>query len=212
MQERSHSVIAYHAKELDSSDPRAHPWTVGKEDESHRYIDFKSEPHLIRTALEDWAPFSAEPFAETFFQLLEWLNGHDSNVESNDCAFRPAGNNRDKQFQYSMRCDGRLMILFRDLFKNTQTSKVDWLLNEGMQALEEIDQGFVAGAVGFSFSKTAYMAFGKHPKQGAAGHQVMLSFYAYGNDGPAAHDSMNRLLKNVHSALRKIDARTVAET
>lgn len=205
-------MIAYHAKELDSSDARAHPWTVTKEDASHRYFDFKSEPHLIRTALEDWASFSGEPFAETFYQLLEWLNSPDGNLESNDCAFRPAVNNRDKQFPFSMRCDGRLMILFRDLFKNTQPSKVDWLLNEGMQTLGEIDRDFVAGAVGFSFSKTAYMEFGKHPKQGAAGHQVMLSFYAYGNDGVAAHESMNRLLKNVYATLRKMDARIVAET
>lgn len=205
-------MIAYYAKELNSSVPRAHPWTVAEINDRHRYVDFKFEPHLIRTVLEDWTPFSSEPFAETFFQLLEWLHGPSGQLESNDCAFRPAAPNRDKQFHFAMRCDGRLMILFRDLVKNTQSASVDWLLNESMRTLNNVDRDFVSGAVGFSFMKAVYMAFGSNPKQGALGHQVMLSFFAYGDDRTATRASMYRVLTNVHSALVKVDDRIPAET
>lgn len=200
-------MIIYYDKKLNSSEPRAHPWTMTLHDESHRYVDFKSQPQLIRVVLEDWVPFGHEQFAESFFRLLEWLNGKDSNLESNDCAFRPSSDNIDKQFKFAKRCDGRLIILFRDLIENTQTDSVDWLFNTTMQTLGTIDPEFVAGAVGFSFAKTVYMALGDKPKRGALGHQIMLSFFAYGKNRGAAHRNMNRLILNVRNALQRINAR-----
>ena len=200
-------MIAYRDEKLDCHEPRAHPWSTGRSDPSHSYVDFKAEPSAIRVALEDWVPFSHEPFAESFFRLLEWLNGNLSHLESNDSAFRPAHENRDKQFKFAKRCDGRLMIFFRDLFANTQTGAVHWLLKETMGTLSVIDQQFAGAAVAFSLSRTAYMALGERPKEGALGWQLNLSFFAYGKNRGAAHRSMNRLIGNVDEALRRINAR-----
>src|SRR5512140_780274 len=66
---------------------RAHPWTVATLDPSARYMDLKANPALIRLSLEDFLPFSRWPAIDTFYSLLEWLNGPESTLESNDCAF-----------------------------------------------------------------------------------------------------------------------------
>jgi hypothetical protein len=200
-------VIVYHHTAGEDAPPRAHPWTTAQSDSSQRYVDFKAEPHLIRTVLEDWNPYNSESFAETFFQLLEWLNGKDSQLESNDCAFRGAHPNTDTQFKFPHRCDGRLMILYRDLYLNTQPDAVDWLFNETKAALYRTDKKFRAGAVGFSFMQTGYLALGDGVKQAAFGFQIGLSLFAYGGDHSSTHASMDRLLSNLRQALEVVNYR-----
>jgi hypothetical protein len=201
-------LIAYHERNGEEAEPRAHPWSTAVNDSAHRYIDFKLEPQLIRTALEDWVPYRAAPFAESFFQLLEWLNGPQSRLESNDCAFRGShANTTDHQFQYKERCDGRLMILYRNTYLNTFADAVDWLFNETLGSLSGVDEEFHSGAVGFSFLRTGYLALGDGKRRAAAGFQVGLSFFAYGNDQSSCHEAMNRLILNVRQALETINAR-----
>lgn len=201
-------MISYHHTAGEEQPPRPHPWSTALTDSSQAYVDFKTNPTLIRTALEDWVLYKSEPFAESFFQLLEWLNGSDSHLESNDCAFRAAHpNTTDKQFKFPERCDGRLMILYRDLYLNTQTATVDWLFNETFSALEGVDQEFTAGAVGLSFLKAVYLALGDGKKKGALGFQIGFSFFAYGADRAASHANIDRLLRNVRAALEIVNAR-----
>jgi hypothetical protein len=203
-------MIAYHHKAGDAEAARVHPWTRALENEANRYIDFKANPQLIRTSLEDWVPYKAEQFADTFFELLEWLNGEKSQLESNDCAFRGAHpNTTDQQFKFSQRCDGRLMVLYRDLYLNTQGDTVDWLFNETMAALHRIDKKFKAAAVGLSFMQTAYTAFGDGVKSGAFGFEIGFFSFAYGRDRSEAHGNMDRLLRNLRQALEIVNYRLV---
>lgn len=104
-------MIAYHAKETEDGPTRAHPWNFVQGDLTHAYVDFKASPHLIRSSIEDLRPYQGRSFAETFFKLIEWINGSDCRFESNDCAFRGPSGNIDTQFGAPLRCDGRLMSL-----------------------------------------------------------------------------------------------------
>ncbi len=203
-------MIVYHAKEFEDAGPRPHPWSTSIADPSQQYVDFKQEPGKIRTALEGWTLYSNERFAETFFQLLEWLNGDDSHLESNDCAFLPAADNIDAQFSFKKRCAERLMILFRDIYENTQPDSVDWLFNGTGKRLVVLDKEFRAGAIGLSYKKTIYKALSDDPKEGAAGFQVMLSLFAYGKNRTTAHNAMARVIGNLRIALGSINNRVAA--
>ncbi|NOS82266.1 MAG: hypothetical protein HOP32_11870, partial [Nitrospira sp.] len=74
----------YEHSDPDSLKLRSHPWIDAESDPTNRYYDFKIHPELIRLSLEDMQKWSAYPATETFYRLLEWLNGPDSIFESND--------------------------------------------------------------------------------------------------------------------------------
>jgi hypothetical protein len=80
----------YQHNDPDSFILRSHPWIDGESDPAHRYYDFRTSPERIRSSLEDMQEWSAYPATETFYRLLEWLNGSESVFESNDCAFSGA--------------------------------------------------------------------------------------------------------------------------
>jgi hypothetical protein len=52
------------------------------------YVDLKADPSRIRTALEDFVPWSHHAAIDDFYTLVEWLNGSHSTLESNDCGSR----------------------------------------------------------------------------------------------------------------------------
>lgn len=170
------------------------------------YIDFKANPQLIRSSLEDLALFTGERFAEKFYSLLEWLNGPQSLLESNDCAFRGGmDNTTDEQFPHERKCQGRLMILFRDIAENCQPRSIEWLMNQLMDSIQSINPVFRAGAIGFSRMKTIYMELGDRPRTGGKGEQLMVSFYAYGKNDRRCYESMEKIIEYTHSALERIN-------
>jgi hypothetical protein len=205
-------VIAYHAKEFENAEPRAHPWSSAVLDDSQVYVDFKANPKLIRTSLEDFNPFKGEPFVERFFSLLEWLNGPSSLLESNDSAFRGlVENTTDKQFPYSRKCQGRLMILYRDIAENCQPKSIEWLMKSMGASVEAINPSFRAGAIGLSRVGAVYKVLGDRSGTGAKGEQVMLSFFAYGKNDRRSFESMEKVLECAHLALEKINRIKVGE-
>ncbi len=87
---RGTMMQVYEHNDPDSLRPRTHPWTDGESDPAHKYYDFRARPELIRSSIEDLQEWEAYPATETFYRLLEWLNGPESALESNDCAFSGA--------------------------------------------------------------------------------------------------------------------------
>ena len=99
------------------SEPRSHPWTGAIANPASRYYDFKTDPELIRTALEDFLPWGHDPAVTVLYELLERLNARTSILESNDCAF--SGPHESEAPQWGkLQCDGRVMILYRELELN----------------------------------------------------------------------------------------------
>lgn len=51
-------------------EPRSHPWAGAVASPGCRYYDFKVEPDLIRSVLEDFLPWSHHPAVTTFYLVL----------------------------------------------------------------------------------------------------------------------------------------------
>src|SRR5258708_5105425 len=107
---------------------RSHPWTGSATDPASRYYDFKKHPELISAVLEDFRPWSETLAVQSFYRLLAMLNGGDSPLETNDCAFNEPSPNLDSAFGKRLQCSGRLLILFRDLLRNSERDRVEWLV------------------------------------------------------------------------------------
>jgi len=193
----------YEHTDPDSLLPRAHPWTDGQSDASHRYYDFRAQPELIRSSLEDLEEWRAYPAIETFYQLLEWLNGPNSALESNDCAFSGATANTSAEFPKRLQASGRLMILYQDLALNTSPEQIHRLTNGIAHALEAIDPGFEWGAIGATIMAIRLTTLPGSPEQ-QRGQQLMLSFWAWGEDEPEVMTNLDRTFRNLTVALQQV--------
>jgi len=147
--------------------------------------------------LEDFRPWDACVAVRSFYDLLAWINGEGSPFESNDCAFAGPENNVDGDFRKRLQCCGRLGILFRDLSLNTNERAMSgWI--EGIHiGLRALDPGFAWGAVGTTRLRVDYLEL---PEGRADGSQLLISFWAWGDDEPEVFENLARVI----SALREV--------
>ncbi len=193
------------SKQIDQTTLRSHPWTSMVSNDGNAYIDFKKQPKLIRSALEDLTPFKKWDFVEAFYSLIEWINSSQSLLESNDCVFNPIEKNTEIQYPYPKKCSARLMILFRDIPENCQEKSIDWLSNKILTLVSTMKPNFKAGAIALSHSPTCYLALGDQPNTGGMGYQVTLTFLAYGKSESKCYENMNEVLKVAHSCLQGVN-------
>jgi hypothetical protein len=192
----------------DRTDPdpeavRAHPWTVATGDPSARYHDLVTSPALIRTSLEDFLPWAGWPAIETFYGLLEWLNGPSSPLESNDCAFAGPAANESAHVSKALEATGRVMILWRALPLNLSRANIDWLREQIHRSLNEADPDFALGTVGITVCRVEFLTLQRH-KGGNAGFQLMLSFWAWGDTDAEVMANLARTVQNLWDALRVV--------
>lgn len=187
----------------DSLRPRSHPWIDGESDPTHRYYDFRTKPERIRSSIEDMQEWSAYPATETFYRLLEWLNGSESVFESNDCAFSGATVNTSPQSSKRLQCSGRLMILYRNLALNTSPEQIHWLTNAAAHALSRTDPAFEGGAIGATIMSVRFTTL-PGPPELQRGQQLMLSFWAWGAHELEVMTNLDRTFLNVTLALRTL--------
>src|SRR6267378_505474 len=118
----------YRAPDLQQEVGRHHPWTFSDANPAWRYHDFKVQPELIPSVLEDFKKLEHEPAVKRFYEFLKWLNGPDSCLESNDCGLRDLQDNTDSQFAKRRRILGRLMLFFRREEVNCYDQNSNWLV------------------------------------------------------------------------------------
>jgi len=193
----------YEHNDPDSLRTRTHPWTDSESNPAHKYYDFRTKPELIRSSIEDLREWGAYPATETFYRLLEWLNGPESALESNDCAFNGASLNTGSESSKRWHCSGRLMILYRDLVLNTSPGQIHWLTNGAAHAMSAVDPAFEWGAVGATITPVRFIALPGPPER-QQGQQLMLSFWAWGEDEPETMTNLDRTVRNMTAALRQI--------
>jgi hypothetical protein len=187
-------------------EPRSHPWLGAVDDPTSRYYDLTASPAHIRTSLEDFLPWSRFPAIESFYALLERLNHLKSALESNDCAFTGPQPNEDPTIVKALQCCGRVMVLFRELERNTAEGLVERLKNELHVELTELDSEFQWGAVGTTLIPVRYVTLAEvEGKQ--LGSQLMISFWAWGDQQADTMLNLARVLKNLSQALRRISVR-----
>ncbi|MFT5585091.1 MAG: hypothetical protein ACI9VR_002679 [Cognaticolwellia sp.] len=184
---------------------RSHPWSGSLSDAAHRYFDLRRSPGLIRSALEDFRGWENHSATETFYQLLELLNGPDSTLETNDCAFNSPTTNEHAGMDKALQCSGRLMLLFRELPLNTSVAGVHAFTNALARALSGEDEGFGWGVVGATVVPVNFTTLpGTREEQ--QGFQLMLSFWAWGDDEAEVMVHLDRTFGNLTSVLRGLMA------
>ncbi len=182
-------------------DPRSHPWTDAVANAASRYYDLKATPGLIRTALEDFVPWSHHPAIARFYALLEQLNAPASMLESNDCAFTGPHASDAPQLGKRLQCEGRVMILYRELRANLSRRRVDDLKNALHLRLATLDPELEWGMIGTTIAPVRYVGLpGTREEQ--LGHQLMLSFWAWGDQDAEVMSNLERVVKNLADALR----------
>jgi hypothetical protein len=184
---------------------RSHPWHGSLTDPTHQYHDLKKHPELIRSSLEDFTPWAAYPATETFYQLLEWVNGPASMLETNDCAFTGPTANEMAQFPAALQCSGRVMLLFRQLTKNQDKKRVGRLTEALARGLSAQDEGFEMGVIGATIVPVRLTPLpGTEDEQ--LGSQLMLSFWAWGDDPVQTLANLDRTLSNLSVVLQSVAA------
>jgi hypothetical protein len=185
---------------------RAHPWTTTTANPAHRYYDLRATPALIRTSLEDLLPWTRHPAIETFYTLLEWLNGPGSTLESNDCAFEGPEPCEDVEGRGSLECSGRVMLLFRNLARNVEGDDLADMTGALHASLAQMDPRFGRGVIGTTLIPVDYVT--REAPASQHGAQLMLSFWAWGRSEDECMISLGRLLTNLARAVREVDTET----
>lgn len=193
----------YEHSDADSLRPRSHPWIDAESDPAYRYYDFKTQPELIRSSLEDLRQWASYPAIETFYRLLEWLNGSESIFESNDSAFNGAAATAGTPSSKPLQCSGRLIILYRNLALNTSPEQMHRLTNTTAQALSEADPLFEWGAVGATIMSARFTTLPGPPAR-QHGQQLMLSFWAWGETETEMMGHLDRIFQNLTGALQSV--------
>jgi hypothetical protein len=193
----------YEHSDPGSLKPRSHPWIDAESNPAYRYYDFKTQPELIRSSLEDLQQWNAYPAVETFYRLLEWLNGSASIFESNDSAFNGAAATTGTPSSKPLQCSGRLMILYRNLALNTSPEQMHRLTNATAQALSETDPMFEGGAIAVTILNTQFTALPESPER-QRGQQLMLSFWAWGETENETMSHLDRIFQNLTGVLQRV--------
>ena len=193
---------------------RMHPFVAKRPGEAG-FVDFKLHPERIAEVLEDFVALGHETAIQTFYRFLAWLNGPDSLLESCDCALRGPEPHDFKYSQRLLSVHGRLMVMHRDLSANCD-DRYNVLYNSLGRELSSIDQELTRsqGIVGFASSRALYndLIPAKPRKDGkilsrtgdpGRGHQVLLSFKAFGADADDAFKNLDRVFKNIEMACRR---------
>jgi hypothetical protein len=188
---------------------RSHPWVDSATLPDCRYYDLKAAPERIRDSLEDFLPWRRHRAIQDFYALLEGLNAPGCALESNDCAFAGPSANEHQQMAKSLQCSGRIMVLFRQLKRNTATEHIGWLRDQLHLRLAGIDPEFLLGIVGTTLVPVRYLAL---PTAGGQqyGSQLMISFWAWGNTSAEVMLNLARLVTNLTQALEYVLAQTAA--
>jgi hypothetical protein len=180
---------------------RTHPWIDSVHNTDWKYYDFKQHPELVSEVLEDFKDWEHYQATQTFYELVRWLNSKESALETDDCAFRGPQPNTSAGVAKALRCDGRLMVFYRTLRRNTDRHTIEQLRNGIGHFLNEIDPGFQWGGVGLSLTETSYLDL-PGSQRDQAGHLVVIHFWAWGDDEKETMDNLDRVFRNLFEALR----------
>ncbi len=208
-------MIVYYDKSRVYIHPRLFPYDAAAADQKG-YIDFTENPDLIESSLEDFLPICHTPAGQTFYAMLRWINGPLSLLQTCDSALRLPQPHQDNNSPLKLCTHGRLYILYRNLQLNSSPKHADWLCSSTMHLLSGIDPAFTQkeGVVGFTKTICLQTAIsrGTWNEQGfeaatndpGFGHHCMLSFWAYGNSEEVAFRNLERLFRNLWSALEQL--------
>jgi len=181
--------------------PREHPYNSGTDvlypGRVVNYVDFKAHPEMIPTSCEDFIPYERFAAVRVLYRLLEWINGPTSSLESNDCAFWPAHENRTPVFAgKAMECSGRLMVFCRDLRLNLVHGRIERLREQMFSRLLAIDPTFEWGVVELHLCPQAFRELDLQEAP-----ELVIEWWTFGDDEEEVMRTCARALLNIETTL-----------
>lgn len=188
---------------VDDGHARAHPYSGSTYDPRVHCYNFRLHPELIRTSLEDFEGWSQWPSIQRFYELLEWLNGNKSELESNDCAFRGPIESTTGGQSLALECECRLMIFYRRLELNTSCAHVQLLLGMLYRECVAINPDFTSGAIGIGLVNCAYLGLPDREQHGH-GYEIELRLLAYGDSDTEAMTNLDTVVGSTFCVLKRV--------
>jgi hypothetical protein len=208
-------------EEIDPSIPvRNHPYDGAKYDSRVRHYDLVKHPELIRQVLEDFKLWEQYAAIESFYQLLEWINGNDSIFESSDCRMEAPKQNLNKNMPYDLVLQGRLIIFFRDIKLNYAVidpkNPQNYWVNPHVAALainiteylKTVYQDISWITIQLFFFPISYLQESGSPK---LGQQITFQFNCYGNNEKDLFNTLKFFNLGILRALKHEDEQIRAE-
>lgn len=179
----------YRASEFDLKGLRTFPWKTSLHDVNCRYYDFKKHPELIETSLEDFIPWTRYPATQEFYDMLRWINGSTSELETDDCAFGGIKLNGTPAVNKTKQADGRIMVFYRRLQYNCTEQSSEWLADCFEFHLKRLQTDLEHGVVGLSKSTTFFTPIQR------PGVSRILNFWSWGDDEEEVMNKLQRVFK-----------------
>ena len=188
-------------EKLNEGGSRAHRWLKGSYDDAVQYYNFLEHPELIRTVLEDFQPFDHHKAIQTFYDLIEWLNSSESELETNDCAFEFEAS-KTEFMPDKLEAHGRVMVFMRDYMLNLNKQNADFIMNNLGNQLQQNDTEFEFGYIGFAFCPTLFNSLPEPYDQAPSG-VLSIYFWAWGDTDEETFENLDRVFNNLTIALKK---------
>lgn len=211
---------------------RTHPeWASSDAFPADRYYDFKADPSLIPRVLDGfkgWKDWSGWEGVQSFYRLLEWMNGPESRLESSGCGFNgPHRNPEPGRWPGRLLTTGGLIFLFRDLELNLSEESASWaarpappgtpptplapgkhvgrLVIRSRELLEELGAGFDGGCVAITLFTTFYAELPR-PREESYGHEVVYQWWAWGETAEETMTNFSRVVATMFECLKRVSA------
>jgi hypothetical protein len=189
----------YFDDSLEPTDGRTHPYEPS---DWATYCDFKKHHELISEVLGDFKPWSRYTATGVFYELIRWLNGPGSSLESNDSAFRGPHPNADEKFAKKMQCDGRLMVFYRTTHLNIAPERTKILKGAIRRYLDELEPDFQWGVLAITSFPVKYLEIPDEARRD--GSEVVLTFWAWGDDEEETMENLERLFSALFECLKLV--------
>jgi hypothetical protein len=186
---------------------RYHPWTTSVHDPEGKYYDFKKHPELIRTSLEEFTPYDKYQAIEECYQLIEWLNGSDSFLETNDARLEPNVKNPNyPTIDRRLVLSSSISVLFRNLDLNlssTISPPNEWLIKTTESRLDGLPNPLY-GVVKLYLFPTKFMKATLDARQ-QLGHSVIYKILAWGNAEAEQFENFHQVVKNLSAFFKALE-------
>jgi hypothetical protein len=195
---------------------RRQPWDEAESNPEHRQYNFREHPEEVPRVLEDFTPFSQYESIQRFYDLLQWANGPDSQLETNDSAFMGPKENPQRHMSPKLhQCSGRLMFFLRNLKLNLSADGTRWaiqaqrggdmppayppnqlydaVIENLKEKIEELYPEFRDGVVEISLFPSFYIDAPVEEYQ-KFGHEFVFNFWAWGDTEQETMDNLSTVV------------------
>lgn len=188
---RKADMHAFHDHQEGVGEARPHPWQGSLHDPRAKFTDFLAHPELVRSSLEDFIPYAAQPAIDRFFSLVEWMSGPDAPWETTESYLWPPAAPHSNRFfaQYKIICSARLVFFNRD--HHWQCRHGDWAFQNLLARLQHREPVHPNSCVGVFTMPTLFVSLSDDGGKTAPECKALgVRCYGFGNSENEAFDGV----------------------